>query len=351
MQKKTSQLSFSSLALAKRKLKTVFFDQMNALINWKEVEQTIEKYYRKGKSTDGRPAYNGLLLFKICLLQTWYGLSDYEIEEQVNDSLSFMRFLDLTLEDSVPDHSVISRFRTTLSELNVYEELLVTINKQLEKKNILVNKGIIVDASVTDTLRKPRGKKEYQVVEDRKEENIDLIKVAVNNAVSVKIASNVDREAGWIKKGGKIRYGYKKHVATNEEGLVLAVVTTAANESDTIYLKEVVDKVNIEKWKRVRADKGYSSCKNREYLKKKELKNGIMYKAEKNKPLNVHQQRFNNIVSQVRYKIERTFGSIKLWFKTGIARYVGRSKIHAQHLIESIAYNLYRSPGIIMSNT
>jgi IS5 family transposase len=43
-------------------------------------------------------------------------LSDYEVEEKVNDSLSFMKFVGLTLEDDVPDHSVLSRFRTELTQ-------------------------------------------------------------------------------------------------------------------------------------------------------------------------------------------------------------------------------------------
>lgn len=43
------------------------------------------------------------------------------------------------------------------------------INLQLEEKEILLKKGAIVDASITDSPRKPRGKKEYQVIEDRKE--------------------------------------------------------------------------------------------------------------------------------------------------------------------------------------
>jgi IS5 family transposase len=38
------------------------------------------------------------------LLQTWYHLSDYGIEEQVNDALSWMRFCGLQLEEDVPDH-------------------------------------------------------------------------------------------------------------------------------------------------------------------------------------------------------------------------------------------------------
>ena len=62
------------------------------------------------------------------------------------------------------------------------------------------------------------------------------------------------------------------------------------------------------------------------------------------------QQRINVAISKTRYKVERTFGSMHRWFGAGIARYVGLSKTHAQHIMESIAYNLYRTPGIIVSN-
>ncbi len=41
---------------------------------------SIDQYYTKGKRGTDNPAYNGLLLFKVCLLQTWYGLSDDEVE-------------------------------------------------------------------------------------------------------------------------------------------------------------------------------------------------------------------------------------------------------------------------------
>ena len=41
----------------------------------------LKKYYSKGVSVAGRASYSGLLLFKVSLLQTWYGLSDYEMEE------------------------------------------------------------------------------------------------------------------------------------------------------------------------------------------------------------------------------------------------------------------------------
>lgn len=352
MQKNTRQLSFSSISLSKRKLKSQFFDQMELLLDWAGIDSEIKKYYSKGFSVAGRPSYSGLLLFKMSLLQTWYGLSDYEVEEKVNDSLSFMKFVGLTLEDAVPDNTVLSRFRTELTRKQGYEKLMDLINIQLEEKGILLKKGAIVDASITDSPRKPRGKKEYEIVEDRKEQmDGNGQPIPPTMALTVKVQSHVDTQGAWIKKAGKLRFGYKKHVATDEQGLVRAVITTPANESDIVHLEDVIEKAGIEKGSRVRADKGYCSASNRKYLKSNGLKDGIMYKAVKNKPLSNHQVKFNKIVSQVRFKVERTFGGITRWFKTGIARYVGKEKTHTQHLMEAIAYNLYRSPGIVMSNS
>ena len=42
----------------------------------------------------GAPSYPPLLLFKILLLETWYGLSDREVEELINDSISWSDFLN-----------------------------------------------------------------------------------------------------------------------------------------------------------------------------------------------------------------------------------------------------------------
>jgi len=85
-------------------------------------------------------------------------------------------------------------------------------------------------------------------------------------------------------------------------------------------------------------------------LKDKKLKNHILKKAKKNQPLTAWEQKFNKLVGKVRFKVERTFGSVKRWFSGGTARYKGLEKMHTQNLIEAMCYNLYRSPGIIASN-
>lgn len=346
---KDKQLGFADLAVAKRKIKQEFFNHINIIIDWKPIDKKIRKYYQKGQSVTGSPSWEGLVLFKMCLLQTWYGLSDYEVEEQINDRISFSRFIGISLEQNSPDHSVLSRFRTALTKSKALDVLLISVNEQLISKDVIVETGTIIDASVTDTLRKPKGKKEYQAVEDRQEADTTQ-EPSANVKLIEKVKKGVDTEARWIKKAGKLRYGYKQHTATDEQGLVLGLVTTSANESDIKHLKDVLEQVNPKEGSWVKADKGYKSKENDETLKEMRLKNHILRKAVKGKPLTSTEVRFNKLISKTRYRIERTFGSIRRWFKSGTARYIGLEKMHTQHLMEAIAYNLYRAPGIIMSN-
>jgi IS5 family transposase len=85
-------------------------------------------------------------------------------------------------------------------------------------------------------------------------------------------------------------------------------------------------------------------------VKNRKVKNRVQHKAFKNKPLTELQKQYNRLISKKRWVVERTFGGMRRWFRTGLARYVGLAKTHTQPLLEAIAYNLYRVPGIIMSN-
>lgn len=344
---KTSQLSFGDLQVQKRKVKSEFFNQINAVMDWEPLRTLIEPAYAKGFSGTGRPCYDCMVLFRIELMRTWYGLSDGEIEEQVNDRLSFSRFAGLGMDDEVPDSTTLCRFRNALVKSGVYDSLLSEVNRQLEARHVMVTSGVIVDASVTDSPRRPRGQKEYEVVEDRREdEGADI----ANAKLVEKPRPGVDTEARWVKKAGKCHFGYKRHTLVNQDGLVIAEETTAANESDIRHLAAPLEKAGLKRGTPVMADKGYDSAENRKTLSSMKLKCRIMHKAQKNRKLTERENAVNKAVSKVRYAVERTYGSMHRWFGAGIARYVGLAKTHAQHIMEAIAYNLYRTPGVIVSN-
>jgi IS5 family transposase len=349
-------MSFSQIFVEKRTRKDTFLRQINQIIKWQPIEKEINKVYKKGFSADGRPSYPGILLFKMLLLEQWYNLSDPGVEDMVNDSLSTMRFCGLQLEDDVPDHSVVSRFRKELTEKKAFDRLLKKINAQLKGKGIMVKEGAaMVDASITDTPRQPKGKTTYEVAidrheEERKEEEKD--KEEKSMKLIKQVQPGVDTEARWLKKSGKLRYGYKRHISTEDEGLVLAVHTTTANEHDSKGLKKIVKKTPKRNMKKgILGDKGFKVPDNDKLLKDEGIKNRIQHKAYRNRPLTEWEVYFNKLISKQRYKVERTFGGMKRWFGAGRAKYVGLSKTHSQHVLEAIAYNLYRSPGIIMSKS
>lgn len=161
------------------------------------------------------------------------------------------------------------------------------------------------------------------------------------------VSSGTDTDAKWIKKGGKLRYGYKKHVVTDMEGLILGVHTTPANVNEITNLAQVLDCADLPEKSVLYGDKGYQSEKNTALLIERKIKNRILKKAKKNKALIALELKFNKLVGKTRFKVERCIGSIKRWFNGAIARYRGIQKMHTQNLMEALAYNLYRSPGII----
>jgi transposase, IS5 family len=89
----------------------------NAVIDWTLFEKERYKVCKRAiADAAGRPAHNPLVLFKMMRLQTWYNLSDMGVEDMVNDTLSANAFCGLRVEDTVPDHSTLSRFRSELTE-------------------------------------------------------------------------------------------------------------------------------------------------------------------------------------------------------------------------------------------
>ena len=154
--------------------------------------------------------------------------------------------------------------------------------------------GAVVDASITPTLRRPKGKKSYNLQADG------------SITVAESYQKGVDPESNWTKKGNNLYYGYKRHLLVeSQEGLVLAVSTTKANSADSTHLQVLLDKIALKPGSRLYADKGYSGSPNETLRKGKNLKSAIQKKASKSKTLSAHDKKFNKLIAAVRYKVER----------------------------------------------
>ena len=140
----------------------------------------------------------------------------------------------------------------------------------------------------------------------------------------------MDTEARWVRKGRHYRYGYKKHVLTDGQGLVESIITTPANCADTVVLPELIEKAELTQGVSVLADKGYCSKKNSACLLERGLIDGIMLKAQKGMKLTERQRELNNGISKIHCLIERTFGEYsKVVFRRGDVATEGLSeRIH-----------------------
>ena len=112
-----------------------------------------DKLTKKSNGAGSHPPYDYVMMFKIMILQRYYNLSDDQVEYQINDRMSFMRFPDLSITDDIPDSKTVWHFREQLTDLGMIEGLFSLFLKELDKLHLIVNEGKIVDASFVETPR------------------------------------------------------------------------------------------------------------------------------------------------------------------------------------------------------
>jgi transposase, IS5 family len=113
-----------------------------------DIEAVTESKSEERKSNAGRKPYDAILKFNILVLQSLYNLSDEQTEFLIRDLLSFRRFLDLGLEDAVPDATTLWLFREALAQAGLIDELFERFGQHLEAKGYIARGGQIVDASI-----------------------------------------------------------------------------------------------------------------------------------------------------------------------------------------------------------
>jgi IS5 family transposase len=340
MERTTGLFGIADCVVANRQRAT-FLDGIAAMIGWSRVEKLLRHGLgRTSEITSGAKAYPAIQMFKILILQQWYGLSDQETESAMCDRISFMRFAGLSLEETVPDHTTICRFRNLLIKKRLLQPLLDEINRQMEKQGKLVKKGVAVDASIISSAARPRKQVDIETVVCDREEG----ELPPSAQAKVSVSYSHDRDAAWTKKGKEYYYGYKGHTSVDvDTGLILSAHATPANYSDTGELKTLVKESRLPAKSRVYADKGYTSAGNREILKQHACKDGIMNRAYRNRALTERERKRNKFISKRRYIVERVLGTLKQHYDMARASYLGTLKVQGELLLSSLAYNLKRA--------
>jgi IS5 family transposase len=195
--------------------------EINAVVPWEEFRPMLERVWRKPdgerKSRAGRKPMDAVLMFKTLVLSALYNLSDDQIEYQVHDRLSFMRFLGLGLGDRAPpsrglqanpcratDAKTVWLYREALAQAGKVEEVFSLFDGHLARQGYIARGGQILDASIVPV---PRN-------HNKREENT-AIKVGETPegwADEPAKRSQKDVDARWTQKHGKSHYGYKNHV-------------------------------------------------------------------------------------------------------------------------------------------
>ncbi|MGH8428991.1 MAG: transposase, partial [Solimonas sp.] len=125
-------------------------EALNALVPFESFRAEIEAVVRlapeQRKSNAGRKPFDAVMMFKVLVLQTLYSLADEQVEYQIRDRLSFMRFLGLGLEDAVPDATTLWLFRETLTKANLVKALFKRFDGYLNARGYIARGGQIVDA-------------------------------------------------------------------------------------------------------------------------------------------------------------------------------------------------------------
>jgi len=139
------------------------------MINWEMFRSTLEKAMRKEpKGAGGRPPYDYVLMFKVLILQRLYNVSDEQMEFQINDRLSFMRFLGVGLSHKVPDQNTIWLFRENLIKCGVIEQLFKRFDKQMSEEGFLIKEGSIIDATIVEAPKQRNNRDENQQIKQGK---------------------------------------------------------------------------------------------------------------------------------------------------------------------------------------
>ena len=338
-----AELAFSSSMDKNRTLKTL--EQMNKVIDWSSIEKILKKYYKIGFSTEGADAYPPLMLFKCLLLQKWFRIpSDPELESQINDRISFKKFLKLPFDMPSPDHSTFSRFRKRLSKktmIKINSEVL----KQFNKEGLSINEGIAIDARLVQSASRPISNDEIKKLKEKKE--LPEGKIDKNGKP---LKFSLDLESDWTAIDDEPHYGLKEHASVDvNNGFILATTMTPASYHESPYLPycTIYSLHTEQKLKKVYADKGYFGEPNRDFLNLNNIEDGIMRKDTTTAKLTEYEIDRNKKLSKKRYIVEQYFGLSHLHDKAKRARFTTIIKNIIDAMFRQFAFNLNRGSKLL----
>lgn len=306
--------------------------KLNEVVDWELFRRDLEQIREKDrKSNAGRKPFDVILMFKILILQSLYNLSDDQIEFQIRDRLSFMRFLGLSLNRTVPDAKTVWLFREQLNEAGLIKTLFERFDSFLRESGFTARKGQIVDASIIEAPRQ----------RNTRDENKQIKEDQVPQDWSDNKKSQKDTDARWTKKNGQNHYGYKNHICIDvKHKLIRKYEVTPASTHDSQVFEELLDDVNTSR--DVWADSAYRSQEKLDTLGKLGFREHLQRKGYRNKKLTEREKRGNHTRSKTRSRVEHIFGVQAQRAGKLIVRSIGLIRAKAKIGLRNLAYNIDR---------
>lgn len=313
-------------------------ERLDARIDWEMFRSTLEALILKGgKAPGGRPRHDPVMMFKILVLQRYYNLSDEQAEFQINDRLSFQKFLGMTLADTVPDQKTIWLFREMLGRGDGMKKLFKRFDSHLASRGLVGKEGKIIDASFVDVPRQRNSRDDN--------DKIKAGEVPESFTQNKNVGEQKDVDARWTKKNSEVHYGYKDHVkAGAKRKLIEDYVVTDASVHDSQAIKDLVKEGDGE----LHADSAYTGKPVEAILIGKKIGSQIHEKGYRNHPLTEEQKASNREKSRIRVRIEHIFGHMTNSMRDGLKmRCIGMRRMTAGIGLLNLVYNMARYEQIV----
>lgn len=313
-------------------------EKLNNTIDFELFRATLNMIYQKTdrKSKAGAKPYDYVLMFKVIILQRLYNLSDEQMEFQLNDRLTFKRFVGLDFSHKVPDTNTIWTFKEKLKDNDNERKLFDYFYKQLEEQELIVSEGKMVDASFHEVPRQRNTREENKTLKEgeipgqwKEEKNKHKL-------------PHKDTDARWTKKNNQTYYGYKNHVKADlGSKLIDNYTVTDASVHDSQALEILLNEKD--KGQALYADSAYTGETQEAAINKVEMVNKVHEKGYKNKPLTEAQKENNKNKSKYRVRVEHIFGFMENSMHGSYMRIIGIARARVVIGLTNLAYNICRA--------
>lgn len=280
--------------------------QISDLIDWIPIRYILEEMYDNKSERGGRPNCDVILMFKILILQQWYGLSDLEVERQMADRISFMAFLGFP--DPFPDSRTIWLFRERMAKTGTDKPVWAELQRQLDAKGLKVRHGIAQDATFIEA--------DPGSSESKKQRG--------NEAKTRR-----SKDGTWAKKGNESHFGYKLHQTMDIDYCLIRDIETSTASLHDSQVDLSIPGIPVFR------DRGYFGVKPK----------GIdftMKRRTTDQPLSELDKERNRLISSLRSPVERPHAVIKRVFRAGRVLATTIQRVGVIMTVTAFAFNLYQ---------